>query len=380
MNLRLGWLLGMLAGGLMPVLAVSDKTIEVTVKGDAGWVDTGVDVKAGETIRVTADGSMSFPSKKQAMESSPGGLARSIRDVIKTYDVNDAGLGALIARLGDGSASRSFLVGPKWEGLAPINGRLFLGINRSDAEQGDGSYKVKIERLAGPAAPVNVSDLKLPSFSQELLDQIPTRVQDAARNVGDRVNFVIIASRERVQEAFKQAGWSIVDKDVASAVVQGILSTIQNRSYVTMPMSELMLFGRTQDFGYAMGDPVKVVASRHHFRLWQAPFDLQGLTVWAGAGTHDIGFDKDQRNDNVTHKIDPDVDQEREHIGASLSGTGLVVKTEYLKPKAPITTAKTAHGEEFHSDGRTLILYLLPDRKASQPAPKVNTTGLLTPQ
>lgn len=380
MNLRLGWLVAMLAGSLMPVLAVSDKTVEVTVRGDAAWVDSGADVKAGETIRITADGSMSFQGKKQAMASAPGGLTRSIRDVIKTYDVNDAGLGALIGRFGDGSASRPFLVGEKWEGKAPVNGRLFLGINRSAGEQGDGSYKVQIERVAGAAAPVNVSDLKLASFPQELLDQIPTRVQDAAGNVGDRVNFVIIASRDRVQEAFKQAGWSVVDKDVPSTVLQGILDTIQKRSYVTMPMSDLMLFGRTQDFGYAQGDPVKVVASRHHFRLWQAPFDLDGLTVWAGAGTHDIGFDKDQRNGNVTHKIDPDVDQEREHIGASLGGTGLVVKTEYLTPKVPITTAKTAHGEEFHSDGRTLIIYLLPDEKPSKPAPEAKTTGLLTPQ
>jgi len=380
MNLRFGCLAALLASGLTAAPAASDKVISVTVKGDAGWVDTAVDVKAGETIRITAEGTMSFAGKKQTLSSGPEGVARSIRDVIKTYDVNAAGLGALIGRIGDTAGVRPFLVGAKWEGKAAIRGRLFLGINRSSGEQGDGSYSARIESVAEPATDVDVSQLKLPPFPQERLDEIPRRVEDAAGNVGDRVNFVIIGSRDRVQEAFKLAGWSIVDKDVAATVVQGILDTIENRSYVTMPMSELMLFGRTQDFGYAQGDPVKVVASRHHFRLWQAPFDLEGLTVWAGAGTHDIGFDKDQRNGSVTHKIDPDTDQEREHISATLGATGLVVKTEYMTPQDPVTTAKTAHGEEFHSDGRTLIIYLLPDGKTPDDASETKGTGLLTPQ
>src|SRR5258708_29559118 len=135
-----------------------------------------------------------------------------------------------------------------------------------------------------------------------------------------------------------------------------------------MPMSELQLFGRAQDFGYAQADPLRVVASRHHFRIWKAPFDLQGQTVWAGAGTHDIGFDRDQRNGKLTHKIDPDVDGERDYIRDSLGQTGLVAKTDYMTPSDPILTAKTAHGEEFHSDGRTLIVYLTPD-------PTVNSAG-----
>jgi hypothetical protein len=54
------------------------------------------------------------------------------------------------------------------------------------------------------------------------------------------------------------------------------------------------------------------------------------------------------------------VDLEREYIVESLTHTGLVVKTAYLTPADPITTAKTAHGEEFHSDGRTAIIYLKP--------------------
>src|SRR5262249_7057388 len=112
--------------------------------------------------------------------------------------------------------------------------------------------------------------------------------------------------------------------------------------------------------GYAQGDPVKVVASRHHFRVWKTPFDLNGTPVFAGAGTHDIGFDKDQRNNKVTHRIDPDTDLERDYIGKSLQMTGTVAKLDYMTAASTVTKARTAHGEEFHSDGRTLIIYLVP--------------------
>jgi type II secretory pathway component PulF len=87
-------------------------------------------------------------------------------------------------------------------------------------------------------------------------------------------------------------------------------------------MSELYLFERPQDYGWAHADPLMVVAARHHFRIWRAPFKVGGRTVWAGAGTHDVGFDKDQRNGKITHKIDPNTDGERDYIGKSLEDMG----------------------------------------------------------
>ena len=342
----------------------TNQPVTIHVTSDKAWIDTGIDFKAGDTVRITAQGEMGYvmpPSARGGAAGkslvTPKGVARGFRDLMRTYPVNDGPRGALIGRFGNSPAARAFLVGAEWQGRAPMAGDLFLGLNQTVPSASEGAFEVQIIRVNAPAM-TEVYDL--PEFPQELVDQIPRRVQDAAGTEGDRTNFVIVATRERVREALAAAGWSIVDKDKGSAVVSGILATLSRRSYVTLPMSELILFGRTQDFGYAQGDPVRVVAERHHFRLWQAPFDLQGLTVWAGAGTHDIGFDKDQRTGGLTHKIDSEVDREREYILESLSHTGLVVKSAYLTPGDPIRQAKTAHGQEFFSDGRTLIIYLKP--------------------
>ncbi len=101
-----------------------------------------------------------------------------------------------------------------------------------------------------------------------------------------------------------------------------------------------------------------MVASRHHFRIWKAPFNWNGHEVWVGAGTHDIGFAKDKRNNSVTHKIDPAVDGERDNIGSSLQKANKAKMLSYYLPPDPVQDAKNATGDGYHSDGRLLVILL----------------------
>jgi hypothetical protein len=123
-------------------------------------------------------------------------------------------------------------------------------------------------------------------------------------------------------------------------------------------MSQLYLFGRPQDYGWAHAEPISVVKTRNHLRIWNAPFQVNGATLWVGAATHDIGFERDQRNNGVTHKIDPDIDLERDYVEKTLTSTGLVVEVTHFLPDNPLQEAKTATGGTFHSNGQVLILKL----------------------
>ena len=136
------------------------------------------------------------------------------------------------------------------------------------------------------------------------------------------------------------------------------MDTFEKKDYLTMPMSTLYLFDRPQDYGFAHAEPVRVVMSRNHLRVWKSPYQVEGRPLWCVAATHDIGFERDQRNNGLTHKIDPAIDGEREYVNQTLSGTGLVSARGHVVPKDPLTTAKTATGGEFHSDGRILVLVL----------------------
>jgi hypothetical protein len=172
------------------------------------------------------------------------------------------------------------------------------------------------------------------------------------------VNFVIIGSQKDVQAALDAATWHVADTSNTMAAINAAVQTYGSKDYLAMPMSTLYLFGRKQDFGYEMAEPIAMVASRHHFRIWKAPFTWKDHEVWVGAGTHDIGFAKDRRNNNVTHKIDPAVDGERDNIGISLQKTKLAKSMAYYLPPNPVQDAKNATGDGYHSDGRLLVVFL----------------------
>jgi hypothetical protein len=149
------------------------------------------------------------------------------------------------------------------------------------------------------------------------------------------------------------------------------MASMSKESYLTMPMSPLYLFGRSQDYGWAHAEPIQVVASRNHLRLWKAPFTINGETLWVGAATHDVGFEHDQRSKDVTaitHKIDPDIDLERDYVQKTLTSTGQVTEVTHFLPTDPIQSAKTATGGSFHSNGQVLIFKLAPATDNSAPA------------
>ena len=333
------------------VYAADTKEVDVSAAAST-WVDTGLEVKPGESLSFTATGTITY----QNNDSTPDGLARGWMDLMAQLPVNGSGKGALVGRFGDSPAARAFLVGAKSQRIVPIAGKLFLSVNQMASAPGTGSYHVVISRTAAP--PSQAAAAPITPITQPMLDSIPLRVNDAVGNVGDRVNFILVGSEEKVQAALTAAGWVVVDKTKKDAFLHGLITSLSRDAYVTLPMSELELFGRVQDYGYAQGDPLMVVASRHHFRIWKCPFTAGGQTVWAGAGTHDIGFDRDNRNNGITHKIDPATDGERDYIGQSLQQTGMVVKEEYMTPTHPIKDAKTATGSGFTSDGRTIVIYL----------------------
>ena len=80
--------------------------------------------------------------------------------------------------------------------------------------------------------------------------------------------------------------------------------------------------------------------------------------MWVGAATHDIGFEKDIRTGKLTHKIDPNVDAERENLAAGLQKSSKTKNMTYYLPPDPVQEAKNASGGSYHSDGRLLVVFL----------------------
>lgn len=340
----------------------SSVTQEIQVTGDAIWVDTGLDINPGERLKLSATGALRYADA--SAESGPDGFPRGFKDLLRILPDNDAGRGALLGRLGEKDIAEPFVVGDKRELLAPVGGRLFLGINQTAGDKGDGTYTIAIQIDPPDAGFQFVAIRDVPAVAgvdQALFAKIPRRITDKSGVPGDMVNFLILGSQAAMEKAFKTAGWVRVDVGVTDTLLSGVIVSISKESYLTMPMSPLYLFGRTQDYGWAHAAPIEVVASRNHLRLWRAPFQLRGETVWVGAATHDVGFEHDQRDSRVTsitHKIDPNIDLEREYVSKTLGHTGIVAERSYFLPDDPVTKGQTATGGFFHSNGQVLVLKL----------------------
>jgi hypothetical protein len=330
---------------------------DVTVSGDQTWVDTGIAVQPGEHIIATVTGKMHYSDSQTDADAT--GLARGFKDLIRILPYNAAGRGAVIGRVGDATFAQPFLIGTKCNVISYSGGTLSVGLNQMSIDTGDGSYKVHVEVYPPDSTFIAVKQVQtLPGIDPALFTKIPRRIGDQAGNPGDMVNFLIIGNEDAMKNVFQTAGWVHVDADVKATFLHGFMESMSKESYVTMPMSILYLFGRPQDYGWAHAEPIQVVASRNHLRVWKAPFEVNGQMAWVGAATHDIGFERDQRNNGLTHKIDPDIDLERNYVEKTLTSTGLVGEVEHYLPDNPLKTAKTATGGEFHSDGHVLILKL----------------------
>jgi len=339
---------------------------EIQLTGDETWVDTGIDVQAGEHLIITVTGKLRYTDAKN--DNDAGGLARGFKDLIRVLPFNDAGRGALIGRIGDKDTAQPFLIGVRHDSVAPVAGRLSVGINQTSNDTGSGNYVVHIDVYSPDSASSRVVAKQvdsLPGIDNDLFSKIPRRVGDKQGNPGDMVNFLILGSEDAMKKVFTAAGWVKVDADVKDTLLHGFLESMSKESYLTMPMSQLYLFGRPQDYGWAHAEPISVVRTRNHLRIWKAPFQVNGKMLWVGAATHDIGFERDQRNNGVTHKIDPDIDLERDYVEKTLASTGLVSEISHFLPDNPLQEAETATGGSFHSNGQVLILKL--DESASNP-------------
>jgi len=303
-----------------------------TVPSSGNWTDTGLDLQKGQAVQISP--------------ATAGCATQTANSPQPNLPLPSAPAGSLIAKL----AADATPIQVSTSGEVPISqaGHLFLGLNgkcpssstikvhisqisQSDKlkQQLEGAAQIWLQgqfgdqageaagkllgnssTSAGPTttAPLKVSDAPLDPRLRKDIDSLPRRVNDQFKNLGDMVNFVLVGSESQVKSALDAASWHVADTSDVGAVAAAIQNTYQKEDYLAMPMSTLYLFGRPQDYGYEMAEPIAMVASRHHFRLWKAPFTWNGQTVWAGAGTHDIGFAKDKRNGSITHKIDPNLD------------------------------------------------------------------------
>ena len=190
-----------------------------------------------------------------------------------------------------------------------------------------------------------------------MMNYLPPRVFSGEGREGDMLNLIFVGQKEELQQAFARARW--VQTDTWKPILAWHL--MRSRTHdAQLPMARFYLFGRVQDYSYALPEPGAVVTRRHHLRIWKTSYTMHGMPIWVAAATHDVAIEIAKRGRLINHRIDPAVDAERDFVGSDLTNSSSVSQQEYLRSANPVFQAETASGETYHSDSRILLLNLHP--------------------
>ena len=149
-----------------------------------------------------------------------------------------------------------------------------------------------------------------------MMDYLPPRVFSGEGREGDMVNLIFVAQEKQLQDAFRRAGWVQTDK-WNPLFVWHLMQHGTSDAHV--PMARFYLFGRVQDYSYALPDPQAIVSRRHHLRIWKTDYTENGTPIWVGSATHDVAIEIAKNGRLINHRIDPEVDDERDFIGGDLT-------------------------------------------------------------
>ncbi len=199
-----------------------------------------------------------------------------------------------------------------------------------------------------------------------------TRTSDGL--LGDPLNLAVRGTGEQLATVMRRAGWIHADPLTLRTSINIVRSTLTRRSYPEAPVSPLMLFGRAQDSAFEQevaGNP----AQRHHVRFWRTPqgWPLPGgaYVDWLAGGTYDRSVGLSLFTLQITHKIDADIDVERDHIVATVTRAEPTATVEVLRDFTTSYHSRNGGGDSVHTDGHLPIL----DVTAVEPDPDAPDLG-----
>ena len=180
-----------------------------------------------------------------------------------------------------------------------------------------------------------------------------TRAQSPPKE-SDITNLMFVGSQEQLVKAFDAAGWASAASNNSVAKFQTFKAIAESRGYKEAPVSVLRLEDRPPDLVFEKQN--NTFSQRHHLRIWRRPDTFRGQPVWVCAATHDVGIDASVENRTFIHKIDSNIDRERDKVASDLLLTGQV-KSHVLvdRPKVPKESAN-ATGDKLITDGKMAVI------------------------
>jgi hypothetical protein len=191
---------------------------------------------------------------------------------------------------------------------------------------------------------------------QFFINELPYRTNTKTKDIpSDLTNLIFLASREEIVQAFAAAGWTPADGRDPATEYEMVRALAESRGYAEAPVSVLLLDGKPPALVFEK--MLNTINKRHHIRIWKIGESWRGQSVWTAAATHDIGL-RFSSHKTLTHRIDPDIDQERQKVSSDLRFTGCATGPEMVERPYVPHIAQNATGDRMSTDGQVAVLRL----------------------
>jgi len=176
---------------------------------------------------------------------------------------------------------------------------------------------------------------------------------------GDPINAGLIGTREDVVSAFHAAGWYPADPITLRTSLEIVGSVLLDRPYKDAPVSPLFFEGRPEDLAFEKPHGVSA-DRRQHVRLWLILANgADSAPVWLGSATFDSGVTLSRDTGQVTHKIAPNVDEERDRLIGDLNRAQTVTSIYQMKGIGPTLNGRNGEGDPYYTDGEIWVARLV---------------------
>jgi hypothetical protein len=176
---------------------------------------------------------------------------------------------------------------------------------------------------------------------------------------GDPINVGLTGSREDVVSAFHVAGWHPADPITLKTSLEIIGSVVLDRPYKDAPVSPLFFEGRREDLAFEKPHGVSA-DRRQHVRLWLVlEKGADAGPVWLGSASFDSGVTLSRDTGQVTHKISPSIDGERDRLMSDLNQAQMVMSIHQTKGIGPTLNGRNGEGDPYYTDGEIWVATLV---------------------
>lgn len=186
------------------------------------------------------------------------------------------------------------------------------------------------------------SEHNIPKYSETLIG-----------NPQEPLTFIFLAKNDNViVQSFEKSSWFLADRVNISSVAKIIKTAAINSQYLNAPMTPSFWNTAVNNFGFEKPTDTNTVRERHHIRIWKTNLKQDNYSVYVGTASLDEGIKW-----FITHKINPDIDTERNFVKESLQSAGAIADAQEVQFVSPVLGTNFSN-DPFFTDGRLYIIWL----------------------